>query len=96
MALVWLDWSAYPPPEFRGGAVTVGNFDGVHLGHQALVAAARKQADAVQGPAVVVTFDPPPHEVLHPGSARPPLTTLADRAELLAESRRESRRHSEN
>lgn len=86
MALVSLDWSAYPPPEFQGGAVTVGNFDGVHLGHQALVAAARKQADAVQGPAVVVTFDPPPHEVLHPGSARPALTTFADRAELLEQA----------
>jgi riboflavin kinase/FMN adenylyltransferase len=65
--------------------VTVGNFDGVHRGHQALVAAARKQADAVGGPAVVVTFDPPPHLVLHPdsGPPRPPLTTLADRADLL-------------
>ena len=83
MATVYLDWHAYPPPAFAGGAVTVGNFDGVHRGHQALVATARQQADAVRGPVVAMTFDPPPHQVLHPGSERPPLTTLPQRAELL-------------
>ncbi len=83
MATVYLDWHAYPPPEFAGGAVAVGNFDGVHRGHQALVATARQQADAARGPVVAVTFDPPPHQVLHPGSERPPLTTIPQRAELL-------------
>jgi riboflavin kinase/FMN adenylyltransferase len=84
MATVPLEWCAYPPAECTRGAVTVGNFDAVHRGHQALVAAARRQADAVGGPAVVVTFDPPPHLVLHPDAApRPPITTLADRAALL-------------
>jgi riboflavin kinase/FMN adenylyltransferase len=63
--------------------VTVGNFDGVHRGHQSLVAAARRLAGRVGGPAIVATFDPPPHHVLHPGSERPPLTTIAQRAELL-------------
>lgn len=83
MSTVTLDWSAYPPPDFMGGAVTVGNFDGVHLGHRALIAAARAQADRLNGPAVAVTFDPPPHQLLHPGPIRPPLTTLPERAELL-------------
>jgi riboflavin kinase/FMN adenylyltransferase len=83
MAIVFLDWHEYPPAEVAGGAVTVGNFDGVHRGHQALVAAARKQAQAISGPTVVMTFDPPPHQVLHPGSERPPLTTIPQRAELL-------------
>ena len=59
MATVHLDWSEYPPAVCAGGSVTVGNFDGVHRGHQALVAAARKQAQSVRGPAVVVTFNPP-------------------------------------
>ena len=68
-----------------GGAVTIGNFDGVHLGHRALVAAAREAANELRIPAIAVTFDPPPHQVLHPdsGPPRPPLTTLADRAVLL-------------
>lgn len=83
MATVTLDWTAYPPEGFTGGAVTVGNFDGVHRGHHALIAAARHRADQLGGPALAVTFDPPPHQVLFGGPARPPLTALADRAELL-------------
>jgi riboflavin kinase/FMN adenylyltransferase len=83
MATVYLDWHEYPLPEVTGGAVTIGNFDGVHCGHQALVAAARKRAASVHGPTVVMTFAPPPHQVLHPGSERPPLTTIPQRAELL-------------
>jgi riboflavin kinase/FMN adenylyltransferase len=55
----------------------------VHRGHQALVVAARRLAETASGPVVAVTFDPPPHQVLHPGSERPPLTTLPQRAELL-------------
>jgi riboflavin kinase/FMN adenylyltransferase len=84
MATATLDWAEHPPTNFTGGAVTVGNFDGVHRGHQALVGAARRWADRLNGPAVAVTFDPPPHRVLFPSSpVRPPLTTLADRAALL-------------
>jgi riboflavin kinase/FMN adenylyltransferase len=87
MSTVTLDWSAYAPRKFVGGAVTVGNFDGVHLGHRALINAAREQADFLNGPAIAVTFDPPPHQVLFPGPLRPPLTILSERAELLHEAR---------
>jgi riboflavin kinase/FMN adenylyltransferase len=67
----------------RGGAVTVGNFDGVHRGHQALLAELRRQAAAVHGPAVALTFDPHPLRLLRPEQFQPVLTTLADRTELL-------------
>src|SRR5947207_12507839 len=83
MATAALERTDRPPPGFAGGAVTVGNFDGVHRGHHALVAAARRWADRLGGPVVAVTFDPPPHQVLFPGPIRPPLTTLVDRADLL-------------
>jgi riboflavin kinase/FMN adenylyltransferase len=72
-----------PPAECRGGALAVGNFDGVHLGHLALVAELRRRADAVGGPAVVMTFDPHPLQLLRPEQFQPVLTTVADRAELL-------------
>ncbi|HEY1379644.1 MAG TPA: bifunctional riboflavin kinase/FAD synthetase [Gemmataceae bacterium] len=83
MATVVLTAADPPPPSVRGGAVAVGNFDGVHCGHAALVAELRAQADRVAGPAVAVTFDPHPIALLAPDKLQPPLTTLADRAELL-------------
>ena len=79
MSHIRIGWTEYPPEHARGGAVTVGNFDGVHLGHKALVAGAKKWGR----PAVVVTFDPPPLSLLQPHSAKLPLTTVEDRAALL-------------
>jgi riboflavin kinase/FMN adenylyltransferase len=78
-----LTWNLPPPAPCRGGAVTVGNFDGVHRGHAALLAEVRRLALAVRGPAVVLTFDPHPLQLLHPERFMPVLTTPADRAELL-------------
>jgi riboflavin kinase/FMN adenylyltransferase len=71
------------PPAWQHGAVTIGNFDAVHRGHQLLATRTRFWADRLQGPALAITFDPPPHQVLHPGSERPPLTTLEERAAWL-------------
>lgn len=71
------------PTAVRGGAVTVGNFDGVHKGHAALLAELGKQAKRVHGAAVILTFDPPPLAILQPN--RPlglALTTIERRAEL--------------
>jgi len=83
MATLTLDWNQTPLAECRGGALTIGNFDGVHLGHAALVAEARRQAAAVGGPAVAMTFDPHPLQILRPQAFQPVLTTTARRAELL-------------
>jgi riboflavin kinase/FMN adenylyltransferase len=78
-----VDWREIAPAECQGGAVTIGNFDGAHRGHAALVAELHARAGAVSGPAVVVTFAPHPREVLHPGTTIPLLTTLENRADLL-------------
>lgn len=61
----------------------MGNFDGVHLGHAAIVERLRAAAARLGVPAVAVTFDPHPASVLRPDAAPMPLTTPARRAELL-------------
>ncbi|MCM2374537.1 bifunctional riboflavin kinase/FAD synthetase [Aporhodopirellula aestuarii] len=69
----------------KNGAVSIGNFDGVHAGHRELLARTRANADAVGGPAVVVVLDPHPASVLRPHSAPARLTTIRRRAELMSE-----------
>lgn len=71
------------PPEWGRSVVTIGVFDGVHLGHQRIVAAAVGAATRLGLPAVVVTFDPHPSEVIRPGSHPPLLCTVRRRVQLL-------------
>jgi riboflavin kinase/FMN adenylyltransferase len=72
-------------PDVRGGAVTVGNFDGVHRGHARIIERLCERAREAAGPAVVFTFDPHPVRLLRPESAPPPLTWTDRKAALLAE-----------
>ena len=71
------------PDAARGGVLAVGNFDGVHRGHAAILARLREVADAADAPAVAVTFAPHPVAVLRPDQTPPRLTTQERRAELL-------------
>src|SRR5262245_16124868 len=86
MTLASFSWSEPAPAACRGGAVTIGNFDGVHLGHASLLGELRRQADQVGGPAVVVTFDPHPLRLLRPEQFLPLLTLVPDRGRLLLET----------
>jgi riboflavin kinase/FMN adenylyltransferase len=70
-------------PAAASSSVAVGNFDGVHRGHHALVSAAVDGARAAGGPSVVLTFEPHPARVLRPSHAPAALTTLAQKQELL-------------
>ncbi len=65
-------------------ALTIGNFDGVHLGHQAMLAKLRAAAAARSLPACVMTFEPHPREFFAPDQAPVRLTTMREKLELLA------------
>jgi riboflavin kinase / FMN adenylyltransferase len=72
--------------DFGPSVVTVGNFDGVHLGHRHVLRRAREVAGSSDTPVVAVTFDPHPMRVLLPERAPARLTTIERRAELLSEA----------
>jgi len=81
-----LDGGAEVPGPLRGGIVALGNFDGFHLGHQAVVGQARERARAEGRPLLVATFDPHPVRFFKPDAAPFRLTTLDQRARLFAEA----------
>jgi riboflavin kinase/FMN adenylyltransferase len=73
------------PENLRHGALSIGNFDGVHRGHARLVERLLAKARELRGPAMVFTFDPHPVRLLRPESAPPPLTWTDRKAQLLDE-----------
>jgi riboflavin kinase/FMN adenylyltransferase len=66
------------------GAIAIGNFDGVHLGHQALFEAARRASRTLGGPVCALTFEPHPARLLAPDYAPPLICELPRKRELLA------------
>ena len=79
-----LDGASRVPPHLAGGIVALGNFDGFHLGHQAVVGAAVARARQEGRPALVATFDPHPVRYFRPDAPPFRLTTLDQRQELFA------------
>ncbi|MGD9664012.1 MAG: bifunctional riboflavin kinase/FAD synthetase [Novosphingobium sp.] len=81
-----LDHREPVPAPLRGAIVALGNFDGFHLGHQAVVGAAVEQARNEGRPCIVATFDPHPMRHFHPDTPPFRLTTLDQREELFCAS----------
>ncbi|MDR3435894.1 bifunctional riboflavin kinase/FAD synthetase [Telmatospirillum sp.] len=71
------------PAELRGGAVALGNFDGVHLGHQTVIGAAQRLANAHGGACGVMSFEPHPRELFSPSSVNYRLTPFRIKARLI-------------
>lgn len=73
-------------PPLTRCVLTVGNFDGVHVGHQAIVQKARRLADEGGGPVAALTFDPHPLAIVAPAKAPQRLMAIPERAHRLAEA----------
>ena len=82
-AMIVLHGTGKVPPEARGAALAIGNFDGVHRGHQALLQAAKDAAAKTGGKAGVILFEPHPRELFQPDKPHFRLTPLPRKLELL-------------
>lgn len=82
--MIRLDSRSPAPEALRGAIVALGNFDGFHQGHQAVVGEAVRWAREEGRPAIVATFDPHPMRLFRPDTAPFRLTTLDQREELFA------------
>ena len=80
---IFRDLQLVTPPS-GGSVVTIGAYDGVHLGHRAVIAEVRRRAAEIGAASVVVTFDRHPASIVRPDSAPKLLTDLDQRLELLA------------
>src|SRR5687768_2575151 len=71
-------------PTFQRSVVTIGTFDGVHVGHQKILGQMKKEAEAIEGETVIITFHPHPRKVI--ASSQPDiqlLNTIDEKIELL-------------
>src|SRR5271154_356887 len=73
--IIRLPWRETPPEQARHGVVSVGNFDGVHRGHLALLRQAADLARTAGRPLLIITFDPHPLQLLDSERFQPVLTT---------------------
>lgn len=79
-----LVFRGYPEAAATPVVLTIGNFDGVHLGHQALLRRLCERAEAAELPAAVLTFEPHPREFFSPQTAPTRLSSLREKLDLLA------------
>ena len=80
---IFHSWDEAKSSGIKGGAITVGNFDGVHMGHEQVLAETNGHASAADGPTIVVTFEPHPRAVLYPEEAPRRLCHVQERMQYL-------------
>jgi len=73
-------------PSFQNAVVTIGTFDGVHLGHKAILQEVVKQAQKINGESVLITFDPHPRKLLFPNQELKLLTPLYRKLQLITDA----------
>jgi riboflavin kinase / FMN adenylyltransferase len=70
-------------PEFRNAVITIGTFDGVHLGHQKIISALVEEAKKAGGESIIVTFDPHPRKIINATDDLQLINTLQEKIDLL-------------
>jgi len=73
--------------KFKNSAITIGNFDGIHLGHQEIFKKVKQRASELNGNSMVYTFDPHPLNVLAPHKKVPIITSFSEKMKLIEESK---------
>ncbi|SFQ23991.1 bifunctional riboflavin kinase/FAD synthetase [Parafilimonas terrae] len=71
-------------PKFRNSVVTIGTFDGVHLGHQQIIKQLKEEAEKIDGETIIITFHPHPRSVVKTGTPVYLLNTLEEKISLLS------------
>lgn len=79
----WIRTQEESLPEFKSSVLTIGNFDGLHLGHQSLISTLVQRAHLLNVPAIVCTFRPHPRAVLYPDQPTHRLFDYRDQAEMM-------------
>lgn len=79
----WIRSQDQALPHFKSTVLTIGNFDGLHLGHQKLMSELISQSKRLGVPSVVCTFRPHPRTILNPGEPHPRLFDYRDQAEMM-------------
>lgn len=82
-ALMQVHRNIYNLPQFKNAVITIGTFDGVHTGHQEIIAQLNQEANNIEGETVIITFHPHPRKVISSKNIFI-LTTLEEKIELLA------------
>lgn len=70
-------------PEFKNAVLTIGTFDGVHEGHQKIIAAVKNEADRIDGETVLISFHPHPRKIVKPSEPLQLINTLDEKIQLL-------------
>ena len=73
-------------PSFKNAVITIGTFDGVHQGHQKIIAALKQEAARVHGEAIILTFNPHPRKIINAAEPLQLINTLEEKITLLKET----------
>ena len=78
-------------PNFRNAVITIGTFDGVHLGHQKIISALVQEAKAAGGESIIITFDPHPRKIVNATEHLQLINTLQEKIDLLQDKSNDDR-----